>query len=74
MNISITPEYRINFSMTVVACQQSHEQIRMLGPGVVLIPASAVGRLIEKGSERESRTVPPVVEQQKQPAEGSHTT
>jgi len=78
MNISApTPAYRINFWMTVVVRQQSHEQIRMLGHSVVLIPASAVGRgLIEvrsrqhrmracfKGSDRECRTVRPVVEQQ----------
>jgi len=78
MNVSTpTPAYRINFLMTVVVYQQSRKQIRMLGASVVLIPASAVGRgLIEvrcrqhrvracfKGSDRESRTVRPVVEQQ----------
>jgi hypothetical protein len=78
MNISAPlPACRNNFWMTVAVCQQPHEQIRMLGHSVVLIPASAVGRgLIEvrrrqhrvqacfKGSDRESRTVLRVVEQQ----------
>jgi len=39
-----TPAYRITFSMTVVVYQDSHERIRTLGPGVILIPASCVDR------------------------------
>ena len=49
MNISAPmPEYRISFFMTVVMCQESHKQIRMLGTSAAVVPASTVGRrLIE---------------------------
>jgi hypothetical protein len=38
------PGHRITVSMTVVLCQQSHERIRVLGPGLILVPTSAADR------------------------------